>query len=122
MDSASLPLDFTLPPELEATTPPEARGVARDGVRLLVSHRAKDGLVHATFRDLPRFVRPGDLLVVNDSETLPAALPARTPAGDEIRLHLSTRLPTGQWVVEPRTSPPGPLSHGVHERTVVPKR
>jgi S-adenosylmethionine:tRNA ribosyltransferase-isomerase len=106
MDSASLPLDFTLPPELEATTPPEARGVARDGVRLLVSHRSKDGLVHATFRDLPRFLRAGDLLVVNDSETLPAALPARTSTGDEIRLHLSTRLPTGLWVVEPRTSPP----------------
>src|SRR5687767_4342832 len=65
-------LDFVLPPKLEAHEPPEARGLARDEVRLLVTHREKDGIVHGTFRDLPAFLRAGDLLVVNDSATLPA--------------------------------------------------
>jgi S-adenosylmethionine:tRNA ribosyltransferase-isomerase len=72
-------------------------------VRLLVTHREKDGIVHATFRDLPAFLRPADLLVVNDSATLPAALPAQLPDGTTVPLHLSTRLPAELWVVEPRT-------------------
>jgi S-adenosylmethionine:tRNA ribosyltransferase-isomerase len=89
--------DFVLPAELEASAPPEARGLARDQVRLLVSHREKDGVVHARFADLPRFLRPGDLLVVNDSATLPAALRARRALGDEVAMHLSTPLPGGAW-------------------------
>ncbi|HEY7064850.1 MAG TPA: S-adenosylmethionine:tRNA ribosyltransferase-isomerase [Chloroflexota bacterium] len=98
-------LDFTLPPELEAREPPEARGLARDGVRLLVSYRATDWVVHARFRDLPQFLRAGDLVVVNDSATLPAALTAATRAGVSLSLHLSTRLPGDRWVVEPRPLP-----------------
>lgn len=96
-------LDFVLPPELEANEPPEARGLARDEVRLLVTHREKDGIVHGAFRDLPAFLRAGDLLVVNDSATLPAALPAELPDGTTVPLHVSTRLPAELWVVEPRT-------------------
>ena len=46
------PLDFDLPPELEAGEPPEARGLARDEVRLLVSYRARNRVVHARFRRL----------------------------------------------------------------------
>jgi S-adenosylmethionine:tRNA ribosyltransferase-isomerase len=96
------PLDFSLPPELEAREPPEARGLRRDQVRLLVTYRADDRIVHARFADLPEFLRAGDLLVANDSATLPAALSARRPDGSEIALHLSTRLPGRLWVVEPR--------------------
>lgn len=95
-------VDFTLPPELEASAPPEARGLRRDQVRLLVSYREDDRVVHAGFGDLPSFLRAGDLLVANDSATLPAALVARRADGSEIRLHLSTRLPGWLWVVEPR--------------------
>lgn len=95
-------LDFALPPDLEAHEPPEARGLRRDQVRLLVSFRADDRLVHARFADLPDFLRAGDLLVVNVSRTLPAALTARRSDGSELALHLSTRLPAGLWVVEPR--------------------
>ena len=93
---------FVLPPELEAGSPPEARGLARDEVRLLVSFKEKDGVAHARFTDLPGFLRRGDLLVVNDSATLPAALVARRSDGTEVALHLSTGLPAGLWVVEPR--------------------
>jgi S-adenosylmethionine:tRNA ribosyltransferase-isomerase len=99
---ADAALDFALPPELEADAPAEARGLARDGVRLMVSAYADDRVVHARFRDLPRFLREGDVLVINTSATLPAALPARRPDGRELRLHLSGRLPADDWVAELR--------------------
>lgn len=105
-------LDFVLPPELEAHEPPEARGLARDQVHLLVSFRDSDRIVHARFTDLSDFLRPGDLLVVNDSATLPAALTAHRSDGAAIALHLSTRLADGLWVVEPRgaNAVPGELA------------
>jgi S-adenosylmethionine:tRNA ribosyltransferase-isomerase len=95
-------LDFTLPTELEAREPPEARGLARDQVRLLVTYREDDRAVHTRFTSFPNFLSRDDLVVVNDSATLPAALTARDPDGAELALHLSTRLPAGLWVVEPR--------------------
>ena len=95
-------LDFVLPKDLEATEPPEARGIARDHVRLLVSHIGDGSIVHARFVDLPEILHPGDLLVANDSATLPAALVARRSDGTEIAFHLSTALVGSLWVVEPR--------------------
>jgi S-adenosylmethionine:tRNA ribosyltransferase-isomerase len=96
------PIRFELPPALEAHEPPEARGLARDEVRLLVSERSGAVTIGATFRELPLFVQPGDLIVVNDSATLAAALPATRADGVPFALHLSTRLDDGAWVVEPR--------------------
>lgn len=95
--------DFVLPPELEAREPAEARGLTRDAVRLMVAHRADHSLDHAHFADLPRFLRPGDLVVVNVSSTLPAALDVTTDDGRVFALHLSTPLPAGGWVVELRS-------------------
>lgn len=95
-------VEFALPAELEATQPPEARGLRRDEVRLLVTSRGGDRIVHARFDDLPRFLQAGDLLVANDSATLPAALRALRDDGSEIGLHLSTALSGCRWVVEPR--------------------
>ena len=94
--------DFVLPKQLEATEPPEARGLARDQVRLLVSYAENDRIVHARFNELPRFLSAGDLLVVNVSATLPAALAATRGGGSEIALHLSTQIDGPVWVVEPR--------------------
>jgi S-adenosylmethionine:tRNA ribosyltransferase-isomerase len=105
-------LDFELPPHLEATEPPEARGLSRDGVRLLVSHREDDRIVHAGFRDLPDSLEPGDVLVVNTSGTMNAALPARRADGPPLTLHLSTHLPADLWTVELRTEDLEPLSDG----------
>jgi S-adenosylmethionine:tRNA ribosyltransferase-isomerase len=96
------PLDFELPTELEAHEPPEARGLARDQVRLLVSHLGDDRVEHHRFVDLPDVLRAGDLLVANDSATLPAALTAWRDDGTQLTLHISTRLPAELWVVEPR--------------------
>src|SRR5437762_2949486 len=96
------PLDFQLPPELEAHEPPEARGLRRDRVRLLVSHLEDDSLEHRRFVNLPEVLRPGDLLVANDSATIPAALTVTRYNGSTFVLHISTRLSPTVWVVEPR--------------------
>src|ERR1700737_3720162 len=80
--STNPPFSFELPTELEAREPPEARGLARDMVRLLVSQRASNRMYHARFADLPDYLRAGDLLVVNASATLPCALDARLENGD----------------------------------------
>lgn len=108
-------LDFDLPAALEAHEPPEARGLARDEVRLMVAYRGTGRLVHARVRDLPDFLAPGDVLVVNASRTLPASLPARRPNGDLLELHLSTPMPYSNdetaWVVELRR-PSGSFRRG----------
>ena len=62
--AAMLELDFKLPPQLEAREPAELRANGRDDVRMLVS-QGDDATVHAHFRELPRFLAPGDLLVLN---------------------------------------------------------
>ena len=95
-------LHFELPPELEAHEPPEARGLARDEVRLMVSYRADDRVAHVQFRDLTAFLDPGDVLVINTSGTLNAALDATRADGTALELHLSTHLPADLWVVEVR--------------------
>ncbi|MBK9055960.1 MAG: S-adenosylmethionine:tRNA ribosyltransferase-isomerase [Chloroflexi bacterium] len=95
-------LNFTLPPELEAPAPAEARGLTRDGVRLMVSHYRDDTIHHTRFYDLARFLQAGDLLVINTSGTLNAALPATRADGTAMKLHLSTRLPGNLWTVEVR--------------------
>lgn len=91
-----------------ADRPPEERGVERDRVHLLLSSPTSD--VAHRFSDLPDLLRPGDLLVVNESSTLPASLPARSTIGD-FRVNLSTAYGTGLWLGEPRWGPaqPGPL-------------
>jgi S-adenosylmethionine:tRNA ribosyltransferase-isomerase len=93
---------FGLPRDLEAAQPPEARGLARDQVRLLVGWRHRPDLAHTVFHRLPDYLDPGDLLVVNNSATLPAALAAVAPDGTRLELHLSTQLHRDRWVVEPR--------------------
>jgi S-adenosylmethionine:tRNA ribosyltransferase-isomerase len=95
-------LAFDLPPELEADAPPEARGLRRDEVRLMVSYRSTDRVVHARFRDIGSFLRPGDVMVINTSGTLKAALNAARADGTPIELHLSTHLPADVWIVELR--------------------
>src|ERR671939_197168 len=95
-------LDFDLPPELEAGEPPEARGLSRDEVRLMVSYRSDNRVVHARFRDLGNFLEAGDVLVINTSGTMNAALEAEREDGTALELHLSTHLPADLWIVELR--------------------
>src|SRR6266699_6625321 len=95
-------LDFDLPADLEAGEPPEARGLARDEVRLMVSYRADNRVVHTRFRNLGTFLDAGDLLVINTSGTMNAALSATRADGTMVELHLSTHLPADLWIVELR--------------------
>jgi S-adenosylmethionine:tRNA ribosyltransferase-isomerase len=82
---------FELPPTLEAASPPEARGLRRDGVRLLVIDRGSGAVQHRRFSEIPSQLGPGDLLVANDSRTLPASLVGWTEAGDRLELRLAAR-------------------------------
>src|SRR5258708_5453505 len=86
-------LDFALPPRLEAREPAEERGSGRDDVRMLVSELATGRVTDTHFRALPQFLRRGDLVVLNTSATLPAALRAWREDGSEIALHWSSPLP-----------------------------
>jgi S-adenosylmethionine:tRNA ribosyltransferase-isomerase len=97
-------LSFELRPELEAHEPPEARGTTRDDVRLLVSRTAAAEVSHHDFRQLPDLLLPGDLVVVNNSATLPAAVqvPPSVMAGPRT-VHFSTAMPEGDWLVELRS-------------------
>lgn len=88
-------LDFVLPEALEATEPPPVR----DGVRLLVA--AAGSVQHARFSQLGEFLQPGDLIVVNTSATLAAAVDGNR-AGAGVVVHFSAELDDGSWVVEVR--------------------
>jgi S-adenosylmethionine:tRNA ribosyltransferase-isomerase len=95
------------PLRLEAHEPPEARGVGRGEVAMLVATRHDLGLAQARFCELPRFLSAGDLLVVNTSATLPAALEAHL--GEQpVQLWLSTPTADHTWLVELRTSDRAP--------------
>jgi S-adenosylmethionine:tRNA ribosyltransferase-isomerase len=93
---------LAVPELLEAHEPPEAHGSGRDDVAMLVATRHDGRLVHTRFRNLPRYLDPGDLLVVNTSATLPAALDAQLE-GRPVELRLSTPAADGNWLVELRT-------------------
>ncbi|MDQ3862454.1 MAG: S-adenosylmethionine:tRNA ribosyltransferase-isomerase, partial [Actinomycetota bacterium] len=101
---AKPPLHFELPLELEAGEPPEARGLRRDEVRMMISYLDDDHIVHSRFVDLPEFLEAGDTLVVNTSGTMNAALPAKRGDGAPLTVHLSTHLPADLWVIELRSS------------------
>ncbi|MFB6554209.1 S-adenosylmethionine:tRNA ribosyltransferase-isomerase [Streptomyces sp. NPDC056405] len=94
-------LALRVPEELSARVPAEQRGpgLDRDGVRLLVSRGTE--VSHHGFRELPGLLRAGDLLVVNTSATLAAAVDGRV--GDaRVVVHFSTRGDDGRWAVELR--------------------
>ncbi|MFE1177297.1 S-adenosylmethionine:tRNA ribosyltransferase-isomerase [Streptomyces sp. NPDC058773] len=111
---------LAVPDELSARVPAEQRGpgLGRDAVRLLVSRGAAEAGHHA-FGELPDLLAPGDVLVVNTSRTLPAAVDGRVGdgrgRGEPVVVHFSTRADrwhpagrtvAGRWAVELR-SPDG---------------
>ncbi|MDT9691631.1 S-adenosylmethionine:tRNA ribosyltransferase-isomerase [Streptomyces sp. P9(2023)] len=98
-----------VPPELSARVPVEQRGPGRgrDGVRLMVSRGTE--VSHHAFRELPGVLRAGDVLVVNTSPTLPAAVTGRLGAdggGEPVVVHFSTRGDDNRWAVELREPDP----------------
>jgi S-adenosylmethionine:tRNA ribosyltransferase-isomerase len=112
-DLASRPIEpggipFDLRPELEAHEPPEARGTTRDAVRMLVSRTLPGEVDHHAFAELPDLLLPGDLVVVNNTATLPAAVTLTAATGDgPVTVHFSTAMPEGDWLVELRSGSGG---------------
>ena len=108
---------FTVPTELSATEPPESRGFARDEVRLLVAN--PDGIRHTRFREIASFLDPGDLVVVNTSATIPAAVDGIRACDEQIVVHFSSPLDDGAWAVELRLADgSGPVPDAVVGETV----
>jgi len=111
--------DYELPPELIAQTPIEPR----DASRLLVVDRASGQLAHRIFRDIGEYLRPGDLLVANESRVIPARLHARkVPTGGKVELLLVAKRDEHTWevLVKGRKLVPGHrLAIGDGERRVV---
>jgi S-adenosylmethionine:tRNA ribosyltransferase-isomerase len=96
---------------LVASRPPEERGLSRDGVRLLAA--TPDGIVHARFGDLPRFLSAGDLLVVNTSATIAAAVDGLRGDGRPVVVHFSSPLEDGTLdEAEAGTGTPGAAAAG----------
>jgi S-adenosylmethionine:tRNA ribosyltransferase-isomerase len=96
-------LAFSLPPELEASEPPEARGLKRDQVRLMISNYSTDQVRHARFDHMHEYLSEGDVLVINTSRTRNSALEAFRADGTALELHLSTHLDEDLWTVEVRS-------------------
>lgn len=103
-------LDFEVSQGLVAREPVEARGLARDQVRLLITGPTVADVRHASMRELPALLRAGDLVVVNSSATINAALDGcridDTPAPELIGVHLSSPAPHADdptlWIIELR--------------------
>ncbi len=118
MGTVELPervLDIEVPHALVADHPIEVEGRRRDDVRMLVAERASGRLTHARAADLAGFLEARDVLVVNTSPTLPAAVPSYDGS---LIVHLSTHLGGSRWVVEVREpcgrgSRPHPVDHGL---------
>ncbi len=72
-------------------------------MKLLVAR--PEGVTHARFRDLPRQLRAGDIVVVNNSATVAGELDAVGERRGRVVLHAATPLDDGSWVVEVRTAP-----------------
>src|SRR5512138_1376558 len=88
---------FTLSESRIATSPAEARGISRDRVRMLVSFTEDDSIVHTDFTHFPEFLSEGDVVVVNESATVNAALEVTRKKSERVELHLSQRLYDDRW-------------------------
>ncbi len=108
--------DYHLPPELIAQTPLEPR----DSSRLLVMHRDTGTLVHRHFRDILEYLRPGDVMVFNESRVIPARLYGhRTDTGSRVEFLLLRRETAGTW--QSMAKPGRRLRPGVVVEIGVPK-
>jgi S-adenosylmethionine:tRNA ribosyltransferase-isomerase len=96
-------LDFNLPPALIAQTPAPDRAASR-----LLHHRKADrSISHRRFADLPALLRPGDLLVFNDTRVLPARFMLRKPAGGAVETLFLSESSPNQWRVMLKNAGPG---------------
>jgi S-adenosylmethionine:tRNA ribosyltransferase-isomerase len=99
---ATKALDFYLPDELNASQPPEKRGLRRDHVRMMVLDRATGEIRHDHFFHLADYLQPGDLVIANNSRTIPAVLHAKwsrnnRPIAPKVEVRLARRRRQEIW-------------------------
>ncbi|WP_099364842.1 S-adenosylmethionine:tRNA ribosyltransferase-isomerase [Fredinandcohnia onubensis] len=94
-------LDFYLPNELNASLPPEERGIRRDHVRMMMLDRNYGKIQHDLFFHLPEYLQPGDLVILNNSRTIPAVFHAKRLSngkiGTKVEVRLARRLTENTW-------------------------
>lgn len=96
-------MGFGLPEVTVATEPAEVRGEGRDDVRLMVTHLYSGVIEDDRFSNLGHHLQPGDVLVVNTSATVPAAIAATAADDSPLKVHFSSPAAGGLWQVEVRT-------------------
>lgn len=94
-------IHFDLPEHLACPKPTEERNLSRDEVRLLVT-TGNGQTDHTTFKHFDRYLQQGDVLVVNTSATIAAALPITLPNRRKGVIHLSNQLNAREWLIEIR--------------------
>ena len=105
-------LDFDLPPELIAQAPPQHRSASR----LLHYRRSERSIMHRHFADLPSLLRPGDLLVFNDTRVLPARFTLRKETGGVVEALFLSEPSPGTWRVLLKNVGQGVGLHAIFER------
>jgi len=95
---------FHLPDDLNATKPPEKRGVRRDHVKLMVTDRKAKSIFHDTFFHLGDYLKSGDLLILNNSRTIPAVLKANVfqrnrKVLQDVEIRLARKVSENSWDV-----------------------
>jgi len=100
----SLAYDFYLPSDLNASLPPERRGIRRDHVNMMILDKATGSVKHDKFFELDQYLNPGDILVLNNSRTIPAILKADWHRNGmlikkEIEIRLARKKNDSAWEV-----------------------
>lgn len=92
-------LDFNLPDTLNASHPPEKRNKRRDQVRMMVLSRETGTSSHTQFSHLADYLHPGDMIILNNSRTIPASLKAKLIRGqsENVEVRLAKRLSQDTW-------------------------
>ncbi|CEG27300.1 S-adenosylmethionine:tRNA ribosyltransferase-isomerase [Bacillus sp. B-jedd] len=91
-------MTFNLPPSLNATAPPERRGLRRDHVRMMVMSKETGETNHDVFFHLDKYLDKGDVLVLNSSRTIPATLKGRIAStGEELEIRLAGKVDNSCW-------------------------
>jgi S-adenosylmethionine:tRNA ribosyltransferase-isomerase len=85
--------EFELPTDLIPAAPTRPRGSSR----MLVVDRRSGELAHRSFTDLPEYLHPGDVLVLNDTKVMPTVLRGRADDGAQVRLDLVSKKGGGRW-------------------------
>ncbi|KGP71491.1 S-adenosylmethionine:tRNA ribosyltransferase-isomerase [Pontibacillus yanchengensis] len=92
----TLATSFHIPDSLHAEVPPEHRGLRRDDVRLMVLQKGEKNASHNRFDEIDKFLEAGDVLVVNNSRTIPPVLKG-SQGKQNVEIRLSRKISTHQW-------------------------